>query len=152
MIVISVRPKLKVNFSQPLPRISTSLPLISWQLVSVGKSFQPVLAWGRGNELHFTRVVTHGFNVKIRLLPLRSVQLPYSMIALHWLGTRHLAILDSSENLRLVEVRTQRELEVLEIASAGLVYNSAHFKALAVGGGVSEAFSLAGKNIQTQTG
>ncbi|XP_074038726.1 vacuolar protein sorting 8 [Leptinotarsa decemlineata] len=146
VIVISVRPKLKVLFSQQLPKVSTSLPLISWQLVSVGKTFQPVLAWGRGHDLNYTRVITHGFNNnRIRLLPLRSVQLPYIMTALHWLGTRHLAILDTSENLRLVEVRTQRELEVLEIANAGLVYSSAHFKALAVGGGVSEAFALAGE-------
>ncbi|KAJ8967744.1 hypothetical protein NQ317_010805 [Molorchus minor] len=146
VIVISIRPRLKVHFSQQLPRISTSLPLISWQLVSVGKSFQPVLAWGRGNELNYTRVITHGFsNNRIRLLPLRNIQLPYTMTAMHWLGTRHLAMLDTSENLRLVEVRTQRELEVLEIANAGLVYSSAHFKALAVGGGVSEAFALAGE-------
>ncbi|KAJ8948855.1 hypothetical protein NQ318_013508 [Aromia moschata] len=146
VIVISVRPRLKVHFSQQLPRISTSLPLISWQLVSVGKSFQPVLAWGRGSELNYTRVITHGFGSnRIRLLPLRNIQVPYTMTALHWLGTRHLAVLDTSENLRLVEVRTQRELEVLEIANAGLVYSSAHFKALAVGGGVSEAFALAGE-------
>ncbi|CAH0546236.1 unnamed protein product [Brassicogethes aeneus] len=146
VIVISVRPRIKVHFSQQLPRISTSLPLISWQLVSVGKTFQPVLAWGRGNELHYTRVLTYGpNNNKIRLLPLRSVQLPYAMNALHWLGTKHLALLDASENLHLVEVRTQRELEVLEVAGAGLVYGSAHFKALAVGGGVSEAFALAGE-------
>ncbi|KAG5874977.1 hypothetical protein JTB14_026378 [Gonioctena quinquepunctata] len=31
------------------------------------------------------------------------------------------------------------------MANAGLVYSSAHFKALAVGGGVSEAFALAGE-------
>lgn len=42
-------------------------------------------------------------------------------------------------------MRTQRELEVLELAGAGLVYGSAHFKALAVGGGVSEAFALVGE-------
>lgn len=42
-------------------------------------------------------------------------------------------------------MRTQRELELLELSSAGLVYGSAHFKALAVGGGVSEAFALAGE-------
>lgn len=146
VIVISVRPRLKVHFSQQLPRISTSLPLISWQLVSVGKTFQPVLAWARGTELHYTRVFTHGIsNNKIRLIPLRNVQVSYAITALHWLGTRHLALLDTSENLHLIEVRTQRELEVLELANAGLVYSSAHFKALAVGGGVSEAFALAGE-------
>ncbi|EFA00812.1 vacuolar protein sorting-associated protein 8 homolog isoform X1 [Tribolium castaneum] len=146
VIVISIRPRLKVLFSQPLPRVSTSLPLISWQLVSVGRTFQPVLAWGRCNELNYTRVVFHSTNNnRLRLLPLRNVQLNYTLTAMHWLGTRHLALLDTSENLRLVEVRTQRELEVLELASAGLVYSSAHFKALAVGGGVSEAFALAGE-------
>nr|CAI5833791.1 unnamed protein product [Callosobruchus analis] len=131
VIIISIKPKLKVYFSQQLPRICTALPLISWQLVSVGKSFQPVLAWGRGNELHYTRVITHYHSHRVRIVPLRS--------------TRHLAIMDTSENLRLIEVRSQRELEVLEVANAGLVYSSAHFKALAVGGGVSEAFALAGE-------
>ncbi|VEN47939.1 unnamed protein product, partial [Callosobruchus maculatus] len=145
VIIISIKPKLKVYFSQQLPRICTALPLISWQLVSVGKSFQPVLAWGRGNELHYTRVITHYHSHRVRIVPLRSVQLSYTMMGLHWLGTRHLAIMDTSENLRLIEVRSQRELEVLEVANAGLVYSSAHFKALAVGGGVSEAFALAGE-------
>ncbi|XP_030753791.1 vacuolar protein sorting-associated protein 8 homolog [Sitophilus oryzae] len=148
VIVISVRPRLKVHFSQQLPKISTSLPLISWQLVSIGKAFQPVLAWGRGNCLHYTRLITNfssNSNNRIRLMPLRNVQLPYTLTALHWLGTRHLALLDTNENLRLIEVRTQRELELLELSNAGLVYNSAHFKALAVGGGVSEAFALAGE-------
>lgn len=56
-----------------------------------------------------------------------------------------MALLDINENLHLIEVRTQRELELLELSSAGLVYGSAHFKALAVGGGVSEAFALAGE-------
>ncbi|XP_060519247.1 vacuolar protein sorting-associated protein 8 homolog isoform X1 [Cylas formicarius] len=143
VIVISVRPRLKVHFSQQLPRISTSLPLISWQLVSVGKVFQPVLAWGRGTSLFYTKLVAH--NGQVRLIPLRNVELTYNITSLHWLGPRHLALLDDQENLRLVEVRTQRELEVLELSSAGLVYSSAHFKALAVGGGVSEAFALAGE-------
>lgn len=54
-------------------------------------------------------------------------------------------MLDTNENLRLIEVRTQRELEVIDLTSAGLVYGSAHFKALALGGNVSEAFALAGE-------
>lgn len=102
------------------------------------------MAWGRNTELNYTRVVT-GINSKLRLSPLRTVRLSYTLCALHWLGPRHIATLDTSENLRLVEVRTQRELEFLELTSAGLVYSSAHFKALALGGGVSEAFALAGE-------
>lgn len=115
-------------------------------MVVVGKNLQPVLAWGRGTELNYTRIVLAGYNSsRIRLHPLRYVRLAYSLTALHWLGSRHLALLDTSENLRLIEVRTQRELELVELTNAGLVYSSAHFKALAVGGGVSEAFALAGE-------
>ncbi|KAI4471297.1 vacuolar protein sorting vps41 [Holotrichia oblita] len=146
VIVITIKPKLRVLFSQQLARSPTSLPLLSWQLVPVGKTWQPVLAWGRGVELNYTRIVFTGLNSnRIRVSGLRQVRLPYTLAALHWLGPRHLAILDISENLRLIEVRTQRELEILELTSAGLVYSSAHFKALAIGGGVSEAFALAGE-------
>lgn len=146
VIVITIRPKLKVIFSQQLPKATMYLPLLSWQLVPVGKMLQPVLAWGRGAELNYTRIIFTGMNSnKIRLSPLRCVKLSYNLLAMHWLGQRHLAILDTSENLRLIDVRTQRELEMLEIESAGLVYSSAHFKALASGGGVSEAFALAGE-------
>ncbi|XP_045462002.1 vacuolar protein sorting-associated protein 8 homolog [Harmonia axyridis] len=144
VIVISVRPQLKCLFSHPLPKISTSLPQISWQLVSIGKIYQPVLAWGRGNELNFTRLIIQG-SKNVKLMSLRNIQLPYSSIAIQWLGSQHLALIDTSENLHLLDVRSQKELEVLELASAELVYNSAHFKALALGGGVSEAFSLAGE-------
>lgn len=56
IIVISVKPRLKVHFNQQLPKISAALPLISWQLVSIGKTFQPVLAWARGNHLHYARL------------------------------------------------------------------------------------------------
>lgn len=146
VIIISIRPQIKCIYSKLLPKISTALPLINWQLVAIGRSMQPVLAWGRGNELNFSRlIIPESSSKKIRVATLRTIQLGYSLTSLHWLGTEHLGILDSSENLRLMEVRSQKELEVLELANVELVYSSAHFKALAVGGGVSEAFALAGE-------
>ncbi|KAL3276254.1 hypothetical protein HHI36_020969 [Cryptolaemus montrouzieri] len=144
VIVISIRPHIKCLFSQPLPKMSNSLPQITWQLISIGKMYQPVLAWGRGNELNFTRLIIHE-SKNIKLMSLRNVQLGYNSISIQWLGTQHLALIDTSENLHLLDVRSQKELEVIELESAELVYNSAHFKALAVGGCVSEAFSVAGE-------
>ncbi|KAK5642593.1 hypothetical protein RI129_008760 [Pyrocoelia pectoralis] len=145
VIVISIRPRLKILFTQQLPRIATTLPVLSWQIVSVGKVLQPVLAWGRSTELNYTRVIAGLNGSKLRLSSLRSVRLSYTLSSIHWIGSRHLITIDTSENLRLIEVRTQQELEVVDITSAGLVYSSAHFKALALGGGVSEAFALAGE-------
>ncbi|KAK9877821.1 hypothetical protein WA026_020057 [Henosepilachna vigintioctopunctata] len=144
VIVISVYPQVKCLYSRPLPRVSTSLPLLCWQLIPMTKMRQPVLTWGRGSEINFTRLIIHGTK-NIKLVALKTIQLSYSFIAMEWLSMQHLALIDSRENLHLIDVRSEKELETVELENVELVYSSAHFKALAIGGGVSEAFSLAGE-------
>lgn len=39
-----------------------------------------------------------------------------------------------------MDVRSQEELENIDLTSARLVYSSSHFKGLATGGNVSKAF------------
>lgn len=46
--------------------------------------------------------------------------------------------------LHLVDVRSSKEVECVDMANAGLVYSSAQFKGLATGGNVSPALALAG--------
>lgn len=106
---------------------------------------EPVLAFGRGTELHFYRVHCASHHKRIRLSLLRHVHLNYDLLALHWLGYRHLACVDTTETVRLMDVRNQKEIETLDISDVGLIYGSAHFKALATGGHVSVAFALAGE-------
>jgi hypothetical protein len=43
------------------------------------------------------------------------------------------------EQLHLMDVRTQEELEVLDLAEVRLVYGTSYFKGLATGGNVSRA-------------
>lgn len=136
-------------FTHALPRLPTALPLIAWQLVVIQtinntKITEPVLAFGRGTDLHFYRVHCASHK-RIRLSLLRHVHLNYNLLALHWLGYRHLACVDTTETVRLMDVRTQKEIECLDICDVGLVYGSAHFKALATGGQVSGAFAMAGE-------
>lgn len=66
------------------------------------------------------------------------------MLAVHWMGPKTIATVDRSEMLHLTDVRTTKESECIDIANAGLVYGSAHFKGFATGGNVSPAFALAG--------
>lgn len=63
---------------------------------------------------------------------------------MHWLGPKSLACLDTTEVLHLNDVRTNKELECIDLAGAGLVYGSAQFKGFATGGNVSPAMALAG--------
>ena len=83
----------------------------------------------------------------IRLRPLQRIVVPFVMQSLHWLNPRTLAALDTREQLHLVDVRSQSVLEVTDLAGAGLVYGSSHFKGLATGGNVSEAMVSGRKNL-----
>lgn len=137
-------------FTHALPRLPTALPLIAWQLVVIqtitnSKIIGPVLAFGRGSDLYFYQVHCPSQNKRIRMSLLRHINLNYSLLSLHWLGYRHVALVDSTETVRLMDVRTQKEIETLDISDVGLVYGSAHFKALATGGQVSAAFAMAGE-------
>lgn len=146
-VVITIRPRLKVIKFQWLTGPSDCLPLLAWQMVLIqaadtSRIIDPVLASARGNNLYFHQISTR--SGKVSLIALRHIVLAYNLLSLHWLGSKSLACLDSSEILHLNDVRSNRELECIDLASAGLVYGSAQFKGFATGGNVSPALALAG--------
>jgi hypothetical protein len=76
---------------------------------------------------------------KIRLIPLQKLCVPYLLLSIHWLNPRTFATVDTLEQVHLIDVRSQIELEVVDVSNAGLVYGSSHFKGLSTGGNVSKA-------------
>lgn len=147
--IVTVRPRLRVIKYHALQGPAECLPLLAWHLVLIqaadtSRSVDPVIVVGRGNQLFFHQLFVA--NGRITLLYLRHVQLHSSLLSAHWLGPKCVASLDISEILHLVDVRSSRELECMDMANAGLVYGSAQFKGLATGGNVSPAFALAGTN------
>ena len=83
--------------------------------------------------------------MRVRLTPLRRIVLNYTMSCLRWMNSRSLAVLDIHEKLHLLDVRTQENLETLDVSNVGLSYASSHFKGLSTGGNVSKAMALAGE-------
>lgn len=83
--------------------------------------------------------------MRVRLTPLRRIILGYTMSCLRWMNSRSLAVLDIHEKLHLLDVRTQENLESLDVSNVGLSYASSHFKGLSTGGNVSKAMALAGE-------
>ena len=64
VIVLTIRPAMKVLFTHPLVGSKDTLPLLAWQfvIIQVSKSnrvVDPVLAFGRGSVLHFFQVINH---------------------------------------------------------------------------------------------
>lgn len=52
-------------------------------------------------------------------------------------------VLDAQEKLHLLDVRTQDNLETLDMSRVGISYASSHFKGLSTGGNVSKVQGVA---------
>ncbi|XP_059473885.1 vacuolar protein sorting-associated protein 8 homolog [Neocloeon triangulifer] len=149
VIVVQTRPRTKVLLTQPLAAAPDSLPLLAWQMVLIqvadhSRVVDPVLAFARDHALFFYQVgVDPGGRVRAALL--HRTELNYHALSLHWLNARTLAVLDTREHTHVLDVRSQTEVEALDVSSARLVFASSHFKAIATGGNVSKALALAGE-------
>ncbi|XP_057331528.1 vacuolar protein sorting-associated protein 8 homolog [Microplitis mediator] len=155
IIVVCIRPRIRVLLTHPLVGPPTAPPQISWQLVVIQSSdssrvIDPVLALARETTIHFYQVSSEAGS-RIRLSPLRRITLSYIICNLKWLNTRSLAILDTQERLHLLDVRTQQDLETIDMSTVGISYASSHFKGLSTGGNVSKAMALAGERASYNT-
>ncbi|KTF73814.1 hypothetical protein cypCar_00025298, partial [Cyprinus carpio] len=127
-----------------------SVPLLAWQFVAVQKTINPVLAFCRGDTIHFL-LVKKDESGTIHVIKQRQLQLNCDLISLSWINPRTLVLMDSTEKLRVVDRPSQEELETVDMAELQLVYNSSHFKSLATGGNVSQALALVGEKTCYQS-
>ncbi|XP_033214134.1 vacuolar protein sorting-associated protein 8 homolog [Belonocnema kinseyi] len=149
VIIVCIRPRMRIVLCQALTGSPIAPPQISWQLVVIQAAnatrvIDPVLALGRDTVVHFYQVSAES-SKRIKLTSLRKIVLPYTMSNLRWLNARSLVILDIHEKLHLLDVRTQDNLETLDVSCVGISYASSHFKGLTTGGNVSKAMALAGE-------
>ncbi|XP_048390775.1 vacuolar protein sorting-associated protein 8 homolog isoform X1 [Stegostoma tigrinum] len=139
VLVIGLKPALKVWLTFPYGRTNpASVPLLSWQFVAVQSAVTPMLAFCRGDAIHFL-LVKKDESGAIHVSKQKQLHLHYDLINLTWINSRTLALLDSAEKLHVVDRHSQEELEIVDLAEVQLVYNSSHFKSLATGGNVSQA-------------
>ncbi|XP_045063331.1 vacuolar protein sorting-associated protein 8 homolog isoform X3 [Coregonus clupeaformis] len=151
ILVIGLKPSLKVWMTFPYGKTDpTSVPQLAWQFVPVQKVVNPILAFCRGDTIHFL-LVKKDETGTIHVIKQRQLQLNCDIISLSWINSRTLVVMDSGEKLRVVDRPSQEELETLDMAEVQLVYNSSHFKSLATGGNVSQALALVGEKACYQS-
>uniref|UniRef100_A0A673FXB4 Vacuolar protein sorting-associated protein 8 homolog n=1 Tax=Sinocyclocheilus rhinocerous TaxID=307959 RepID=A0A673FXB4_9TELE len=139
ILLIGLKPSLKVWMTFPYGKTDpASVPLLAWQFVAVQKTINPVLAFCRGDTIHFLLVKKDESGI-IHVIKQRQLLLNCDLISLSWINPRTLVLMDSTEKLRVVDRPSQEELETVDMAELQLVYNSSHFKSLATGGNVSQA-------------
>ncbi|KAF7403418.1 hypothetical protein HZH68_006212 [Vespula germanica] len=149
VIVVCIRPRMRVLLTHSLSGAAIAPPQLSWQLVVIqaadaSRVVDPVLALARDDVVHFYQVSTEA-GTRVKLSPLRRMSFPYTISNLRWLNPRSLVVLDTQEKLHLLDVRTQDSLETLDMSRVCISYASSHFKGLCTGGNVSKAMALAGE-------
>ncbi|XP_062867008.1 vacuolar protein sorting-associated protein 8 homolog isoform X2 [Trichomycterus rosablanca] len=151
ILVIGLKPSLKVWMTFPYGKTDpASVPQLAWQFVAAQKAVNPILAFCRGDTVHFL-LVKKDESGTVHVIKQRQLQLGYDLISLTWLNSRTLVLMDSTEKLHVVDRPSQEELETFDLAELQLVYNSSHFKSLATGGNVSQALALVGEKACYQS-
>lgn len=87
----------------------------------------------------------------IKISPLQKTELPYKLLAITWINSRTMIIVDTSERAHVIDVRSEEELEVIDLAVVQLVYSTSFYKSLATGGNVSKALAYAGERACYQS-
>ncbi|VDL92890.1 unnamed protein product [Schistocephalus solidus] len=179
IIVVVLRPRLRVVSWHHLKGQPSCLPLLAWNWFSPEHSDgnTAFLIFGRSSTVYIAQLTVclssetprmsidsvEGQNTTgphkapvslqhpIQFDVLRTINFDYRMISLQCLGTDHLAIVDSDEVLRLFEISTKTEVETKNISSVQMCYNSSSFKAVAIGGLVSEALASASERACTNS-
>ncbi|PNI54832.1 VPS8 isoform 3 [Pan troglodytes] len=151
ILVIGLKPSLKVWMTFPYGRMDpSSVPLLAWHFVAVQNYVNPMLAFCRGDVVHFL-LVKRDESGAIHVTKQKHLHLYYDLINFTWINSRTVVLLDSVEKLHVIDRQTQEELETVEISEVQLVYNSSHFKSLATGGNVSQALALVGEKACYQS-
>ncbi|GFR94592.1 vacuolar protein sorting-associated protein 8-like protein, partial [Elysia marginata] len=184
VLLVTVRPHLKVMFTHPLKGDPSTLPLLAWQFVIIQVSekdrvIDPVLAFARDKTIYFYQVICHSPQ-DIQAVGLQKIEVDYQLLNItwmnarvlvcldrcyvlfqwmnarvlvcldrcyvlfQWLNARVLVCLDRTEKLHVIDVRSEEELEVIDVSGTQLVYGTSYFKSLATGGNVSQALAFAG--------
>uniref|UniRef100_A0A8C5YI08 Vacuolar protein sorting-associated protein 8 homolog n=1 Tax=Microcebus murinus TaxID=30608 RepID=A0A8C5YI08_MICMU len=147
ILVIGLKPSLKVWMTFPYGRMDpSSVPLLAWHFVAVHNYVNPMLAFCRGDVVHFL-LVKRDESGAIHVTKQKHLHLYYDLINFTWINSRTIVLLDSVEKLHVIDRQTQEELETVEISEVQLVYNSSHFKSLATG----EMLALVGEKACYQS-
>ncbi|XP_054455797.1 vacuolar protein sorting-associated protein 8 homolog isoform X2 [Anoplopoma fimbria] len=151
ILVIGLKPSLKVWMTFPYSKSDpSSVPQLAWQFVPVQKTVNPILAFCKGDTVHFLLVKKEETGT-IHVIKQKQLHLSCDIISLSWINSRTLVLVDSHEKLQVVDRPSQEILETLDLEQVQLVYNSRHFKSLATGGNVSQALALVGEKACYQS-
>lgn len=158
VIVARLWPAISVVFACNLEGSPTTLPTVAWNFVPIqftpkSRVIDPVLAFGRENQIHIYHIGALNRGETFKFNPLQRISLNPLAVVVNfcWINQRTLLVFDKTEKAHLYDVTSGEELEVMEVSNVKLAYNSSDFKGLSSGGNVSQALSFAASHACYQT-
>lgn len=58
----------------------------------------------------------------INVVPLQKMEVPYQLLSISWMNSRTMTAVDTSERAHLFDVRSEEEVEVIDLADVQLAY------------------------------
>ncbi|XP_068584497.1 vacuolar protein sorting-associated protein 8 homolog isoform X2 [Cebidichthys violaceus] len=118
ILVIGLKPSLKVWMTFPYSKSDpASVPQLAWQFVPVQKMVNPILAFCKGDTVHFLLVKKEETGT-IHVIKQKQLHLSCDIISLSWINSRTLVLVDSHEKLQVVDRPSQEVLETLDLEQA----------------------------------
>ncbi|XP_074531432.1 vacuolar protein sorting-associated protein 8 homolog isoform X2 [Halichoeres trimaculatus] len=118
ILVIGLKPTLKVWMTFPYTKSDpSSVPQLAWQFVPAQKTVTPILAFCKGDTVHFLLVKKEETGT-IHVIKQRQLHLTCDIISLSWINSRTLVLVDSREKLQVVDRPSQEVLETLDLEQA----------------------------------
>jgi hypothetical protein len=174
LFIVTLKPELNVLYTCQLPGSPRYLPILNWQFAIIQQQNNdqqtyrlicPILAYARESVITFLQIEYYkrkdgpsndannntDLPLKFKFVHLQTNEYNYKIYNFCWLNAKTLAILDNNERLHITDVKTNEELQLINLDQIKLVYNNSIFKSLATGGYVSKALSAAGENACYQT-
>ncbi len=124
--------------------IQTAQPRGEWWYTSVASRFLwlMTLCRGDGHWSSFLSTISDGsdnFESRTDRSKATSSSCCGSFARLQWMNSRTMVAIDTSERAHVIDVRSEEELEVLDLVDVQLAYATSFYKSLATGGNVSQA-------------
>ncbi|RDD46317.1 Vacuolar protein sorting-associated protein 8-like protein [Trichoplax sp. H2] len=125
IVFVALKPEPKVLLTIPIKADEDDIPALSWQFSLIktdGNSevMEPVLAVGRGQMIVFYQIVLDD-RYHIRLFQLKKLGLPVKLSTIHWMTPHLLVIVDVNRKARVIYIKSEEQLEIIDTAAIELV-------------------------------
>nr|XP_015210004.1 PREDICTED: vacuolar protein sorting-associated protein 8 homolog [Lepisosteus oculatus] len=132
VLIITLKPDLKVVYASPVVKTDAHcIPSLAWNFLWIQESVDPVLAFCQSSCMTMFHVKCTSETLSV--VKIREIKLHFEIINFKWMNTQTLLLIDSVEKLHVLDRKSGKELQLLDLPDLQLVHTCSPSKDWAVG-------------------